>query len=263
MVIDSPTSDRYFRHEALPDSKTHFRLLEILRAEPHGQVVCELTAWPMDSAPSYYAISYTWGDPKLCTHIMINGAPMFVRQNCEDVLRQAAFSRASKYVWVDALCIDQDSTEEKSEQVAIMGEIYRNSAHVFACLGLHADDSEYLFQTTETWQSLLSSIHSHVRISSSSSEGQWSISNPIPAYRWLALRCFFAMKASPRRRLLLAFGAFVKRPYFSRVWVRTLNHPKPICADMLLPRFSKSCISLQQFLSSAAWISSLSTMCFR
>ncbi|OAL57164.1 HET-domain-containing protein [Pyrenochaeta sp. DS3sAY3a] len=203
----------------MPDSKTHFRLLEILRAEPHGQVVCELTPWPMDSAPSYYAISYTWGDPKLCTHIMINGAPLFVRQNCEDVLRQAAFSRASKYVWVDALCIDQDSTEEKSDQVAIMGQIYRNSAHVFACLGLHADDSEYLFQTIETWQSLLSSIHSHVRISSSSSEGQWSISNPIPVYRWLALRCFFAMKASLRRRLLLAFGAFVKRPYFSRVWV--------------------------------------------
>lgn len=38
-------------------------------------------------------------------------------------------------IWVDTLCIDQTNSEEKSEQVAIMGEIYSQARGVFAWLG--------------------------------------------------------------------------------------------------------------------------------
>lgn len=46
-----------------------------------------------------------------------------------------------KYFWIDALCINQASTEEKGHQVAMMGKIYWSANFVLAWLGPEADDS--------------------------------------------------------------------------------------------------------------------------
>jgi hypothetical protein len=47
-----------FKHEPLPDSTTHIRLLEIESVGAEDRVVCHLTAWPVEDAPNYYALSY-------------------------------------------------------------------------------------------------------------------------------------------------------------------------------------------------------------
>ena len=47
-----------FKHEPLPDSTTHIRLLKIKSVDAEDRVVCLLTAWPMEEAPEYYALSY-------------------------------------------------------------------------------------------------------------------------------------------------------------------------------------------------------------
>ena len=47
-----------FKHEPLPDSTTHIRLLEIQGIDAHDHLVCLLTAWPVEQAPDYYALSY-------------------------------------------------------------------------------------------------------------------------------------------------------------------------------------------------------------
>jgi hypothetical protein len=68
------------------------------------------------------------------------------------------------YYWVDALCIDQKSLQERNHQVGIMGQIYSRAQHVFACVGPHADDSEYLVDVLDkkrtlfqnTWSSMSS-----------------------------------------------------------------------------------------------------------
>ena len=52
-----------FKHEPLPDSLTHIRLLEIESIDAEDRVVCLLTAWPVEEAPGYYALSYV-----LCMH---------------------------------------------------------------------------------------------------------------------------------------------------------------------------------------------------
>jgi hypothetical protein len=204
-------------HEPLPTTTSHFRLLEILQGD--DRIVCELTVWPIADAPSYCALSYTWGDQASTESITINGKVSVVRTNCAYVLRQAFASRSSKYYWIDAICIDQTSTQEKNHQVAMMGQLYKRAAHVSACVGPHAGDSEFLFQTMDKYRSLLKNINAHVSDSGSNSSGSWSVVNPVPQTRWLALKCFFAMKASTRRRLAYAYIEFMTRPYFSRVWI--------------------------------------------
>jgi hypothetical protein len=77
-----------FIHEPLPDALTHIRLLEVLHAKGRQHVVCTISVWPLDMAPSYDAISYTWGVPALTTAISINGQSIVVQQNCEYVMQQ-------------------------------------------------------------------------------------------------------------------------------------------------------------------------------
>jgi hypothetical protein len=212
-----PNMGLHFRHEPLPDSTSHLRLLKILRNDI--RVVCELTTWHISAAPPYHALSYTWGDEVSPCRITINGRYMVVRSNCAYVLQQAFASDRSVHYWIDAICIDQSSAEEKNHQVALMGQLYKGAAHVLACVGSTADDSDFLFSMIDKHKCLLADIIASVQVSVSGQGGTWSIANPIPHRRSLALRCFFTMTAATRRRLASAYIALVKRSYFSRVWV--------------------------------------------
>ncbi|XP_014554014.1 hypothetical protein COCVIDRAFT_106024, partial [Bipolaris victoriae FI3] len=132
MTIGTPLPA--FEHNPLPEHKSHFRLLSIIRGHFGQHVECEISTWPIDKAPPYYAISYAWGDANDTTDITINGSRLEVRRNCEYALQQAFATKACRYVWVDAICIDQ-TTKEKNHQVGIMGLIYSGAKHVLACVG--------------------------------------------------------------------------------------------------------------------------------
>ncbi|KAK1529792.1 hypothetical protein CPAR01_12104 [Colletotrichum paranaense] len=80
--------------------------------------------------PDYDAISYTWGDEngnsECCHPIYVGGHwdIIFQTRNCCDMLIYLRPSRGLKLIWVDAICIDQNSTDERATQVAEMGQIY-------------------------------------------------------------------------------------------------------------------------------------------
>ena len=57
-TMEGVPSATKFKHEPLPDSNTHIRLLEIHGIDAYDHVVCLLTAWPVEQAPDYYALSY-------------------------------------------------------------------------------------------------------------------------------------------------------------------------------------------------------------
>ncbi|KAK2601284.1 hypothetical protein N8I77_010747 [Diaporthe amygdali] len=143
-----------FQHEPLPDPANHIRLLEITSVDETRDlpVHCKLTAWPVETAPVYTAISYTWGDPHQLASVLVNGRPMEVRHNCEYVLKQAWWQKGGGYVWVDTICIDQVDNDEKSSQVAMMGKVYERAGQVIACVGRHGDDSEFLFEVLHKQQ---------------------------------------------------------------------------------------------------------------
>jgi hypothetical protein len=211
-----------FEHDPLPESTTHFRLLHILRGEFGQHVECEISAWPINDAPSYYAISYTWGDPADSTEITVNGKPLVVRRNCQYVLQQAFATKASHYYWVDAICIDQTSIQERGHQVGIMGEIYSRAKHVFACVGPHADESEYLMATVDQRQPFLGTVHKWGQSTpfyDVIDMRHSSFYNPFSEHARRQIRCLLTMHTSEGLRVSKAWIAFMQRPYFTRVWV--------------------------------------------
>lgn len=164
------------------------------------RVRCGITTWPVDSLPSlaYYAISYAWGDSKSSKTILINDKPFQVGTSCELVLKQVHRYEKSRYYWIDALCIDQNNIDEKSKQVAMMGNIYKKAAHVLACVGRHGDDSRFLFQEFEQF--------SHTVLEPADG----------PEFQRLL---YTRYGLSTSRRLLRASFHFAERPYFSRLWI--------------------------------------------
>ena len=177
-------------------------------------VRCHLTAWKIEEAPKYHAISYTWGVETLVGTIAVEGEAtgvMGVRENLEDVLIQLLRFNTSKFYWIDALCISQSGLLEKAQQVAMMGSIFRNAEHVLVCLGPPDDDSEksmrMISQRLErgikrSVFDVLKSPDTPTKKESTSSP-ESIVSTPPPAWDSYAM----------------SLAALSRRPYFSRVWV--------------------------------------------
>ncbi|KAI1288170.1 heterokaryon incompatibility protein-domain-containing protein [Xylaria venustula] len=178
MTSPAAASDA-FNHQQLPDPKNHFRLLRVTKCAAHAiarpqqmhaeaDLECELTTWPIINAPPYHTVSYTWGDPNNTTWIQVNGKNLQVRQNCGNVLRQVyRHSGSDRYIWVDAICINQTDHAEKNIQVAMMGSIYQKAELVLACLGAHDEYSRALVQNLKQNTELFRQASTYYSVSKS------------------------------------------------------------------------------------------------
>lgn len=83
----------------------------------------------------FTAISYTWGDGHLTNYINCAGAHLSVTANVDKMLRQLRRPHKRKYLWIDAICLDQNNFEEKGLQIPLMGDIFREAKKVLIWLG--------------------------------------------------------------------------------------------------------------------------------
>jgi hypothetical protein len=54
---------------------------------------------------------------------MCNGCKILVTENLFDTLDQLSQMPDVDFLWIDALCINQEDLDERASQVLIMGEI--------------------------------------------------------------------------------------------------------------------------------------------
>lgn len=91
------------------------------------------------SKTPYTAISYTWGNEDASEVIYLDNRRFHVRPNlwsCLYYMAHAARNGAWDYLWVDAICIDQTNDAERSSQVRLMDQTYRDAVCVSVWLGL-------------------------------------------------------------------------------------------------------------------------------
>jgi Heterokaryon incompatibility protein (HET) len=90
--------------------------------------------------PSYEAFSYVWGNAfARKAEIMCNGKVLKVTPNLKDALQRLRLKTCSRLVWVDAICINQDDTQERGHQVQMMSSIYEGASRVIVWLGANKD----------------------------------------------------------------------------------------------------------------------------
>jgi hypothetical protein len=104
------------------------RLVQIIYAnrQDGSYIQLKLQNFPLVSSPPYYALSYVWGQPSHSKKVIVNGKYLEIRKNLWHFLWKASIPEGCKYLWIDALCINQKNVEERNHQVKIMGDIYKN-----------------------------------------------------------------------------------------------------------------------------------------
>lgn len=126
-------------------SSRDFRVLELEPAQQENEPLrCRLQNASIDDEhkPSYEALSYVWGSPDKTHGIRSGKAIIPCTVNCHAALRALRHKSKHRLLWVDAICINQDSALEKSAQVRLMGEIYASCTRVVIWLGTTNGKSE-------------------------------------------------------------------------------------------------------------------------
>jgi hypothetical protein len=131
-----------FKYKPLCQSTSDIRLLKLLpnNGKFKNTPACHIFHTSLNSNSGYVALSYVWGDTKSSRIILVEKYPMRVTRSLYDALMAIRPSKEPLVIWIDFLCINQSDKEEKSWQVALMGNIYRQAQKVIAWLG-PADDS--------------------------------------------------------------------------------------------------------------------------
>ncbi|PWY85805.1 hypothetical protein BO94DRAFT_440595, partial [Aspergillus sclerotioniger CBS 115572] len=121
------------------------RLVELLPSfTSRSPIECRLIEVDLSQKPDYEALSYVWGDPSRTIAICVDYCKMEVTENLWSALFRLRLKRKPKVIWADALCIDQQSTDDKRRQVQIMRDVYKTASQVIIWLGEHTDSSEIL-----------------------------------------------------------------------------------------------------------------------
>ena len=115
------------------------RLLGPVTMIDGSSISLEIAHFVHTQAPPYAAVSYTWGEGDDMQMVQLNKRKFLVRHNlwsCLYYLGLHARDSEAKYLWVDAICINQKNIAERNTQVGVMDEIYRNACYVSIWLGL-------------------------------------------------------------------------------------------------------------------------------
>ncbi|KAF2000371.1 hypothetical protein P154DRAFT_466029, partial [Amniculicola lignicola CBS 123094] len=132
-----------YQHKRLRDARS-IRVLMLEPAPTYDSTIrCSLVEVTLDTIDEsdygYTALSYVWGYKKGDQEIICDGETLLVTRNCEKALRTLRDKTATERFWVDAICIDQTmeskGIQERSHQIKLMGEIYRNAVGVIVWLG--------------------------------------------------------------------------------------------------------------------------------
>ena len=119
--------------------------IRVLELEPcelfEDSLNCKIHQARFDDSLAYTALSYTWGDPSVTSHLAVDGHDLQITKNLDSALRHLRQNKRYWLLWVDAVCVNQMDLKERSSQVQLMKTIYEKAHSVVAWLGSEADNS--------------------------------------------------------------------------------------------------------------------------
>ncbi|OCK73302.1 HET-domain-containing protein [Lepidopterella palustris CBS 459.81] len=126
------------------------RSIRILHLKPSERLdsplCCNLEEASLDDKPNYEALSYVWGAPDPESFVLCGENRVAVTPNCVAALRRFRYLTEPRALWVDAICINQNLRPEKSQQVAIMKDVYGSATQVLIWLGDGTRESKEAFR---------------------------------------------------------------------------------------------------------------------
>jgi hypothetical protein len=136
LVLD--VSDLY-RSLPLQPNSTDIRLLKIhpreSTADADAPVNGKLFVASLEARPSFTALSYVWGTDYGSHMVRCSTYDIPITENCNTALQNLRNKLGTVVIWVDAICINQKDTAERSQQVQLMDRIYTYAETSYMWLG--------------------------------------------------------------------------------------------------------------------------------
>lgn len=201
-----------FRYLPLDPQTASIRLVRLFRGNTL-EVVCELFHASLSGpeATSYEALSYTWGCTELVECIELNSKKLHVTENLHAVLQCLRYHDKDRILWIDAICINQEDLEERSQQVRQMGAIFRSASQVIFWPGKPTVEISLLMNHLNELDNRRSksSTTENTEIDEAHLNGLWSEIQQTAQSGTTDLLI----------RQQKGMSQLLKRPWFQRVWI--------------------------------------------
>ena len=234
LVSFANPNPKKYKYSPLKD-KEDIRVILLYPRLGFGKICCSLQQGPIMSSLFYEAISYNWGTMDATEEILVDGCTMKVTKSVYEILNTYSSLFVPRLLWIDAICIDQNSDAEKSQQVPLMERIYLNAVFTTVFLG-RAPLAEYPNQQNRTPDVLsipyrydsLCSPDEKSRLHFEDTQLTFDLLKEFRVHEGKALRgsemrayqLFEALQLSKRKqRQWAALLKMLQHPWFSRVWV--------------------------------------------
>jgi hypothetical protein len=102
----------------------NIRLVEMLPGKNLEGTQCKMMSVGGNNPYPCLALSYTWGDATVTAPILLNREIFEVTENLKSALHHLRDPEISYVLWIDAIYINQDNTEDRYHQVRRMKSIY-------------------------------------------------------------------------------------------------------------------------------------------
>ncbi|KAK8101514.1 hypothetical protein PG999_011888 [Apiospora kogelbergensis] len=221
-----------------------FRLLLLKPGTGDEPLECLLIVCNHQNNVPYEALSYAWGNLADTVELTCNSIRVPVTVNLEGALRHLRSPTNIRVLWVDALCIDQSDSAERSDQIRLMKSTFSEARRVLVWLGPSTPDTEAAFKLIN--RVVRTYVHRHF----------WRLENVLlPESSPLAQNHF---DFSPSERFarvskwdLSPLIRLLQLPWFTRLWVfQEVAFAKEIsvvCGEKAIPwwRLAQSVMYLQ------------------
>jgi len=115
------------------------RLLHLYPGRETQPLTGRLQVVRLSQTPSFEALSYEWGLPDKSKQFSTTdgGFIIHITASLYQALRDLCpeMTQGPRILWADSICINQEDIEERQDQVAIMGDIYRLATQVITYIG--------------------------------------------------------------------------------------------------------------------------------
>ncbi|OGM42014.1 hypothetical protein ABOM_009498 [Aspergillus bombycis] len=165
-----PSSSSPYLYSPLPEG--HIRLLRLMpHQDRHAPIQCQLFDYPLhDSAVGthrYEALSYVWGAPEKPHFIFLDKGSLSVTTNLHAALLHLRDHFIERVIWIDAICINQNDTDERRGQVQFMAKIYAKASCVVVWLEDEAtsiDDDQISDEGGRALEVIRKAANAHYRV---------------------------------------------------------------------------------------------------
>ena len=135
-----------FQYRSL-ESPSEIRVVSLRRGSGTDLIECVLLHTEIHDQP-YQALSYEWGLPSDDDPIILmDSFPVRIRTNLHEALKMIRLPDGDVWMWIDALCINQEDPQERGHQVSMMDGIYSSAEIVIVWLGEARDGSDFAMET--------------------------------------------------------------------------------------------------------------------